>query len=218
MNKWTKVLLSISAVLVLIGLVLVFLVVPGFASGLPGPWIWDELSTNNRLQSAELVVSFLALAAAVVAIAAGVVEIHQVFPSQGFEFTVEKQDSDEDDVQYETRVKANNPDDGALINSYRIEMWVVDRNTGNTLPTDSIQNDAEWIQSVRQKDDGTLVRQLGWRHEKSEPWFPGTHLFSPWTKVPEKKDEMRWEIHWWTDRAKGKPVFLDADGTVNKNA
>jgi len=182
---------------------------------------WSDLAVAVRMNIATSIVAVLSVSAAVLAIAAGLAEVRELFPTQRIEVRAHQKENQRLGV-YRT-ISINCPTGSALINAWRVEIELVDKETRELLaapeePADTfimslgslgVPSKPPFWRQTYVTEDGGYHREgyYRWVHEDSEPFFPGLSFEGPAVDGTMTRPAI-WIVIWWTDRTGPVTVTL----------
>ena len=186
--------LSVAGVVVLVAFLILL-----WASTEPAwaPW------SAPAVETAAVWIALLGVCATVIAIVAAYVELRTLFPRQELDARVQRKLVPDYDLDFSRVIFSNKPE-SALINAYRLEVWLEDaRGAKLSHYGPNPPGSAEW---ERAPSDEMNFHLLHWVFLRDEPFFPGTEVEAP--LVPVSADQATWRAIWHTDRA-------TSDGTLS---
>ena len=158
------------------------------------------------LAAAEAWVAFLGVLATVIAIGAAYSELRIVMPRQ--ELHVRREVTFMEDYGFAvSRVKFCNAPSGAVINSYRLEVWL---ENSRGLP-DGVHGNPAWDSGGDTNWTRLYSGEPGfsdhhWVLQKNEPFFPDTVVWAPYVRL--RTSPGRWRARWQTDRNSAREVLV----------
>ena len=169
------------------------------------PWSAPAIGT------ASVWIALFGVCATVVAIAAAYFEVRNVFPSQELDVRAQRKLVPDWDLEV-TRVIFSNASENALINAYRLEVWL-ENDSGLTAdyygdrPSEKSGGGDGW---ARVPSDELNVHLFHWVLHRNEPFFPGTEEVGPYVDLSDDSGRYTWHVVWHTDRAtSGGTLILD---------
>ncbi len=159
--------------------------------------------------------------ATVLSIVAAYVELRTLFPHQRLQVRVERRPLPDWDMEI-CRTVFSNPKNGALVNAYRLEVWLEDpqgrmQSYYGDRPSQSSGAAAGWKRAPSEESND---HSYHWTLLQDEPFFPGTDVEGPYVDLwPDTVDDRgRWRAVWHTDRnASGDtPLTLDIPSSASE--
>lgn len=165
------------------------------------------------IETASAWIAFFGVLAAVIAIVAAYVEIRTLFPAQELQVRVLRKPVDDWELDI-CRLVFSNESDSALINAYRLEVWVespegVTQGHYGRDPSGPSGGDAEW---ERAYGDEMHFFPFRWVLLRAAPFFPGTEVEAPF--VDMSANPGKWRALWHADRSSSTgPLTFDIPTT-----
>ena len=198
LGTWTGRLLLVAAIFGFGAIALLVLTVP--STGWP---LWENQGVSSRMAIAEVIIGVLGLGAAVLAIAAGVAEIHQVFPKQALLFRVlmSKQAELPPEADELVGIVLQVTAGPTMIDRWKVDGALIGAEFSFSLfyQTEVSRSTTDWTATMLPESEAVSLDGQG------DDLFPNESRPSPSVLVPPDST-MTLEVTWWTDR-RGPETF-----------